>query len=66
MKIRDRKSTARCVQKMKKYRMNASKPLTYVSFLGQEFSDYIRKMSKDGEYGDNLTLQAFSREFYNI
>lgn len=38
----------------------------YGSFLGQEFSEYIRKMSKDGEYGDNLTLQVLAREFYNI
>lgn len=38
----------------------------YGYFLGQEFSEYIRKMSKDGKYGDNLTLQALAREFYNI
>lgn len=29
MKQRDKKSTAKCVQRMKKYRMNASKPSTY-------------------------------------
>lgn len=34
----------------------------YRSFVCQDFAEYIQKMSQNGEYGDNLTLQALARE----
>jgi hypothetical protein len=35
-----------------------SRPDSYQGYVPMDFSDYLRKMSRSGEWGDHVTLQA--------
>ncbi|XP_042032723.1 OVARIAN TUMOR DOMAIN-containing deubiquitinating enzyme 9-like [Salvia splendens] len=35
-----------------------SQPELYASFVSMAYGDYLKKMSRNGEWGDNVTLQA--------
>lgn len=45
---------ARIVEQLKK------EPERYQDFVYEEYSDYVKRIARDGQWGDNVTLQAAS------